>query len=119
MDEVLAAYNQLKNDPSLVFISGQYDDEDGIWAWETYTSNRFRYQNNGELTLTLCFVPGRVSGIAINFYQYYVPATLDRVALVAVDPTRNVTGGHALESYQGNPAERQRLLKSWIKDPFV
>jgi hypothetical protein len=119
MDEVLAAYNQLKNDPSLVLISGQYGGEDGIWAWETYTSNRYRHQNNGELTLTLCFVPSRVSGIAINFYQYYVSATLDRVALVSFDPTRNVTGGHALESFQGNPAERQRLLKKWIKDPFV
>lgn len=119
MEEILAAYNQLKNDPSLVFISGEYGGEDGIWAWESYTSNRFRETSSGGLTLTLCFVPSRVSGIAINFYQYHVPATLDRVALVAFDPTRNVTGGHALESFQGNPAERERLLKKWIKDPFV
>lgn len=41
IEQEAVAYEQLKNDPSLVFLPGEYDGETGIWAWESYTQNRF------------------------------------------------------------------------------
>jgi hypothetical protein len=118
MQDVIAAYEQLKNNPSLVFVPGEYEDEAGIWTWQSYTQSRFPKPNINGLILTLCFVPSRISEITFNFYQYYVEATPDRVALVALDPTRNIFGGLAVESQICSPQERQRLLQQWIKDPF-
>lgn len=118
IEQEAVAYEQLKNDPSLVFLPGEYDGETGIWAWESYTQNRFPKSDVNGLILTLCFVPSHVSAIALNFHEYYVEATPDRVPLVVFDPTRNITGGYAIQSQIASPEERQRLLERWIQDPF-
>jgi len=117
LDET-AAYEQLKNDPSLVFIPGQYYEEEGIWAWESYTQSRFNRGRDG-LVLTLCFVSSRVSAIALNFYQYTVPATPDRIALISMEPTRNITGGRAIDSQVGSPEQWERQIQQWIQNPFL
>lgn len=118
MSDELMAYEQLKNDPSLVFITGEYDGEGGIWAWQSYTQSRFNRGRDG-LILTLCFVPSRVSAIALNFYQCTVPATPDRVALITVEPTRNITGGRAIDSQVGSPEQWERQIEQWIQNPFL
>jgi hypothetical protein len=110
------AYIQLRQNPSLVFVPGKYLEKSGIFAWETYTGIRHLNRNNGQPILTLCFVSAEVDGIAHNFHDYYVPATLNRVALVTFEPTRNITGGYADESQTLDNKFRKEQIEDWIKD---
>ena len=45
-----------------------------------------------------------------------VSATPDRVALVAFDPTRNITGGYANIAQVLSEENKQRVFRDWVKD---
>ncbi len=115
-EQIKVAYEQLKNDPSLVFVHGEYQRMLGIYAWETYTGLFYCDKCNEEPVLVLCFVPEKVHPITIKFYQFYVSATPDRVALVAFDPTRNITGGYANIAQVLSEEDKQRVFRDWVKD---